>query len=656
MRMKPDRYNSRYNLLELIGKGGMGEVFRAQDRLTGEIVALKQVRIPQRTGRPPPLGLVAKAPASLAQAATLAAAAGCPELAQAPEPSRLAMAAFEPVAAPAAAAALGSDEQPGGLGPISSAEHQALCLHLTQEFRTLAGLRHPHIVSVLDYGFDRSQQPFFTMEWLNGGTPLQTAAHDQPFPVRLELLLQILQALVYLHRRGILHRDLKPTNILVLPGVRSPQVKLLDFGLAMLTRDLRIQPAEIAGTLGYMAPELLLGGSPSVASDLFAVGVIAHELLLGCHPFGERPTAALLQGFLCPVPIFFEDARLGDALSAVLRRALCRAPAERYIDASVFAHELASAAGLPVPQETTEIRESFLQAATFVAREQELATLRQALAAAQSASGSVWLVSGESGVGKSRLLDELRTLALVSGMRVVRGQAVSAGCAAYQVWQAPLRSLCLDADIEELEAGVLRSVVPDIVTLLGRPAPDPPALDPQSAQARFLLAAEKLLQSQPEPLLILLEDLHWAEPASLSLLVRLLNFVSHQPLLVVGTYRDDERPELPGDLPGANFLRLPRLSAAEMAFLSTSMLGEVGRRQEVVTLLERETEGNSKSFNNIFIASKHLAAGPRTAGHRVRPSQHRHAGAGRCQLGRAARAHPLLLQGERVQARTSGAG
>src|SRR5262249_37430568 len=158
-----------------------------------------------------------------------------------------------------------------------------------------------------------------------GGQTLDEAARNQPIEVRVGLLLQTLQALAYLHRRGVLHRDLKPGNILVISGPRGPQVKVLDFGLALGTQELRTRFAEIAGTLGYMAPEVLLGAQPSEAADLFAVGVIAHELLLGSHPLGHLPTAALIKECVGSAPIFVEDARLGPAMSAVLQQAMRRA-------------------------------------------------------------------------------------------------------------------------------------------------------------------------------------------------------------------------------------------------------------------------------------------------------------------------------------------
>jgi serine/threonine protein kinase len=571
----------RYQLLAPIGKGGMGEVFRAQDRLTGQWVALKRVHVAHR---PTPLPVVEESSwrHSLERAATMVSDA-------------LASPIEDPTDLPVMAPTLGSLSKIGqGFTPPGDGKAQALRLHLTQEFRTLASLRHPHIVSVLDYGFDREQQPYFTMELLESAVPIDEAARSQPLSVRIDLLLQVLQALSYLHRRGVIHRDLKPGNILVLLRPSGPHVKLLDFGLAMLSRSLDSKQAQLAGTFGYIAPEVLSGALPSEASDLFAVGVIAYELLLGAHPLATDSTTALIAKWLGPVPIFLEDERLDGALSAVLRRALCQKPAARFACAWEFSQELARAAGLPLPAETAEIRESFLQAATFVARDAELAILRQALDRATVGSGACWIVGGESGVGKSRLLDELRTLALVRGVRVVRGQAVSAGGAAYQIWQGALRPLCLDAVLDDLQAGVLRSVVPDLATLLGRPIPEPPALDPQSAQARLLLIIENLLLSQRQPLVLLLEDLHWAEPASLAVLQRLTRVVARHPLLLLGSYRKDERPTLPDELPGTQTLSLQRFSAAELALLSSSMLGAAGNRPQVVSLLERETEGNNE--------------------------------------------------------------
>ncbi len=89
---------------------------------------------------------------------------------------------------------------------------------MAQEFKTLSSLRPPNIISVLDYGFDQSQQPFLTMELLDQAPNLLEAGHDQSLYVQIDLLVQMLQPLAYLHRRGIIHRDLKPENVLVVEG------------------------------------------------------------------------------------------------------------------------------------------------------------------------------------------------------------------------------------------------------------------------------------------------------------------------------------------------------------------------------------------------------------------------------------------------------
>src|SRR5687767_12284436 len=123
----------------------------------------------------------------------------------------------------------------------------ALRLALAREFQVLASLRHPNVISVLDYGFDSTRQPYFTMALLDKPRTIYDAARGQSLEVRVRLLIQLLQALVYLHRRGIVHRDLKPDNALVLP---DGQLKVLDFGLAFARK--HGTAGEFSGTPAYM--------------------------------------------------------------------------------------------------------------------------------------------------------------------------------------------------------------------------------------------------------------------------------------------------------------------------------------------------------------------------------------------------------------------
>src|SRR5262249_24535655 len=125
----------------------------------------------------------------------------------------------------------------------------------------------------------------------------------QPLAVQGDLLVQLLQALAYLHRRGIIHRDLKPDNALVIANgsTSGGQIKVLDFGLAV-ARDTQKESDTLAGTLAYMAPEVLMGKPASEASDLYAAGVMAYEMFAGRHPFDVDSPLALVHQIFSTIP------------------------------------------------------------------------------------------------------------------------------------------------------------------------------------------------------------------------------------------------------------------------------------------------------------------------------------------------------------------
>ncbi len=524
---------NRYVLEDMLGEGGMGAVYRAFDRLTGQPVALKQVMVLNN----------------------------------------------------------GLDFS----SPLEAGDSTDFRLMLVQEFKTLASLRHPNIISVLDYGFDNSRQPYFTMDLLENASPITKV---QAGPSRLDLVVQVVQALDYLHRRGIIHRDLKPDNVLVV----AEKVKLLDFGLA-IARGQAVDTLS-AGTLAYMSPEQLNGDPATEVSDLYALGLIAYEIFAGRYPFQNHHTAALITEMLTILPDF-SVLGLDERLVMVLTKLLAKDPRDRYQNAHEVLIAFAEATGKKeLFRETDAIRESFLQAADFVGRDEELQQLTSALDDVLNGSGSAWLVAGESGVGKSRLLDELRTHALVNGTLVLRGQATREGGAPYTLWRDVLRYLCLQTELSDFEAGVIKPLVPDIGALLDRTVPDLadllPDLDPQATQRRLLKVLEDILRraADEQPMVIILEDLHWTSE-SLAILERLSCAVTKScadgemiPLLIVASYRDDERPNLPDNLPEMRILKLERLGEQAIADLSVSMLGEAGRQRPVVDLIRRETEGN----------------------------------------------------------------
>ena len=543
----------RYDIIDQIGQGGMGRVLKAYDRLTGTEVALKQLL-------------------SIEMDNTQVAEA------------------------------------------------------LAREFRSLAALRHPNVIIVKDYGFD-TENPFFTMELLDNTRDFLTVAKDLTREQQVRIVVQLLHALQYLHRRGILHRDLKPGNIHIDAKLH---VKVLDFGLAtavdVLHRSTRDQG--IAGTMAYMAPELFQNAAPSVASDLFAVGVIAYEMFTGQHPFMGSSSAAIMYNIVMNAPDLSPLADMQPApqrprtelpdtttvvarpvqvpstspvqpplsatdapsLADILARLLHKDPAERYATADKVIQDLVVLFSLDDMRESDEIRESYLQTATFVGRTDELAQLQTALAAAKTGQGSAWLIGGESGIGKSRLIDELRIHALINGFNVYVGQATPAASTPFEIWRQPVRHLLLSVEVDDNTAGILVRVVPDTADLLMRPVVRVPSLpSAEEERQRTATTIVDLLHKNKAPTVLLLEDLQWARIQTLQ---QLVPHVDDVPLLVIGTFRNDERPELATDLAAMQQFTLSRLELDAVESLTSAVLATDAPPESLVKLVQRESEGN----------------------------------------------------------------
>ena len=463
----------------------------------------------------------------------------------------------------------------------SRTSDRELRLALAREFRILASIRHPHIIPVIDYGFDK--QPFFTMRLLEDALPLTLAAQALSLDEKRSLLVQVLYALQYLHRNGILHRDLKPSNILVTP---QHKVVVLDFGLAVELD----QKNATGGTIPYLAPEVLDRHRYSIASDLFAFGMVAYETLVGEYPFPKGDRDHLIQAIRFQEVVVDRDS-VPDSLAALITTLLAKEPDARpqIIDSRL----LGLMQGDAYTSESPEIRDSYLQAARFVGRGEELQVLQNSLhTAMQQSLGAIYLVGGESGVGKSRLVEELRIHAMVNRVQVLRGQATQESTAPFRLWQPILSQLLLQSEVSAYDASLLSTIVPNIESLLGYGVSSPPELSPARMQNSLLAAIKSLFAQQQKPLLIVLEDLHWGNDA-IQVLRYLEDVIADQPLLIIGTYRHDEAPELPRHLPTAVGFVLPRLTTSEIQELTTSIVGDAQNNHDLLELLVQQTEGNA---------------------------------------------------------------
>ena len=223
-----------------------------------------------------------------------------------------------------------------------------------RESRACAQLRHPNIVGLLDFGFDSGNQPFMVMELLSGPSLREEINLEAPMPPErvIAILEPVAGALQLAHDRGITHRDLKPANIVAHRYESGERVyKVIDFGLALIKAandETRLtRPAFFLGTLAYAAPEQLRGEDVTAAADVYALGVIAYEMLTGSRPFDAADQATLITQTLTGTPARPSARRSGlpAAIDDAVMKALSRAVGDRWHSVSAFIDALCAAAG-----------------------------------------------------------------------------------------------------------------------------------------------------------------------------------------------------------------------------------------------------------------------------------------------------------------------
>jgi eukaryotic-like serine/threonine-protein kinase len=231
-----------------------------------------------------------------------------------------------------------------------------------REAQSAASLNHPSIVAVYDTGEDMNSPthvPYIVMEYVDGRTLRELLRDDRRLlPERaLEITDGVLRALDYSHRNGIIHRDIKPGNVML---TRSAEVKVMDFGIARAVSDSQAtmtQTAQVIGTAQYLSPEQARGERVDARSDLYSTGCLLYELLTGRPPFtGDSPVAIAYQHVReNPIPPSRVDPEIPPWADAIVLKAMAKDPAERYQSAAEMRTDIQRAlSGVPVaaPQAT----------------------------------------------------------------------------------------------------------------------------------------------------------------------------------------------------------------------------------------------------------------------------------------------------------------
>lgn len=215
-----------------------------------------------------------------------------------------------------------------------------------REAKAAGLLHHPNVVTVFEFGTD-GDLLYLVMEYVPGDDLGTLMARDALNPSDLlEILAQVCEGLAQAHKHGIIHRDIKPTNAMVLREDGELRAKVMDFGVAKLSGGDVTQTGQVVGTLAYMAPEYLRTGHAEPASDLFSVGVMLHEGLCGERPFNGGTTGAMVYTIIHDEPRSLEDTvfeGVSPSVKALSSRLLAKHPAARFSNAAEAAKALRAA-------------------------------------------------------------------------------------------------------------------------------------------------------------------------------------------------------------------------------------------------------------------------------------------------------------------------
>ena len=512
------------------------------------------------------------------------------------------------------------------LSPSQEADAQAR-RRFIQEARAAATLIHPNAAVLYEVGSD-GDDLFLAMEYVPGLTLRELVAQGAlPWTEVIDIALEVLAALGEAHAKGIVHRDIKGANIKRTPDGR---IKVMDFGLAQsLGGSTLTGTGTIAGTPAYMSPQQVVGDSVDHRTDLFSLGVLMYELVTGRLPFSGDLDVAVAHSILHEDPITIRElcAEVPAELEQIVFKAMMKSLSERYQSAAEMTedlirfrdHDRRRRAGaheeldlLATREAGSSRRERFR--APMVGRDRPFQRLREIHGEVRDGEGATVCISGEAGIGKSRLLEEFCQSARRDGTRVVIASCLfGGGTSSYFPFAEALRSYFALRGVQS--ASTLQSFLLDRAPRLGGSLPVLNrflrytfATNGPTSEEELWEVLDQVLAfvAEERPLILIVEDLQWADEGTIRLFQFLGRRVPRRRFLLIGTYRPEEATGEARDRPHPLraalqvMSREERFERIELHRLGKDEVRTVLERlypghewgEEFGSLLYRETEGN----------------------------------------------------------------
>ena len=466
-------------------------------------------------------------------------------------------------------------------------------LRFRREFQTLVRLRHPRVVEPYDYGVFGAHC-FYTMELLPGDDLRN--AKDLGLLDIAALLRDVASALAMLHSRRLVHRDISVRNVRRGPDGTG---KLIDFGLLASSGELT---REVAGTPPFIAPEVLFGAAVDPRADLFSLGAVAYYMLCGRHAFPSRSLEERLRQLPAAPPTPPDEIRsdLTADLSELVMSLLAADRKARPATAAEVIERLEAAVSLnPVPE--LETAHAYVQSAELVGRDDEMRELRSRLHAAQRGHGCALVVRGQSGMGKSRLLEELALEAKTQGAKVIRIESQVHGGGPFDGFRSAVEEFRRELPEEAAKAfEAHRAHLAEVIADRGDVSIEKPAsaADPRERRLELMHHATEwvLRMAEHQTVVLMIDDIQRCDEASASIFLGVAAGAKSRSLLVMAAQRlgeDVAAPDVLAAFEGVSrILDVEGMEQPAVEALVRSVFGDIDAAPTLARFVLRHTGGS----------------------------------------------------------------